>query len=453
MEIPNLRCYAGEFLGTYLFVLTVCCAVLSGAAQWAASAIAFALMVLVYSFAPISGANLNPAVTLALAATGRLEDGWKMAAGYMVVQVIAGIFAGLSAAAMYGHAFSIGPGVGFIWAQAAVVEIVYTMLLCFVVLSVTTKWAGQEENWAFGLAIGLVIIAGGYPAGAISGGAFNPAIAFGIDVSDAVFNHAWFHFGWSFAYLGFAMVGSGLAVALFMVVGPKDDDSGEGAGLIARLLSEFMAVLLLTLTVGLNVLTNSSAPALSIGAMLACLVYAFGPISGAHINPAVTLAILLCGGDNRGIAGIKEAAFYILAQFLGGAVGGLMYMFTLHGQVFALAPNTHFGWGSAAVAEILFTFILCFVVLTVSAKDSPAGMLGGLAVGVSAMVGGTAVGPISGAALNPAVAFGIDLASMIYLGLSATSIAYTCFQLVGAALAAGLFRVLRSGDKKEERSS
>merc|ERR1719236_231170 len=113
---------------------------------------------------------------------------------------------------MFGKAFNLAPGPGFGWASAMTVEILYTFMLCFVVLNVACCTASNGNEY-YGLAIGFVIIAGGYAAGGISGAAFNPAVAFGIDVSSALLG-----FGWSFAYAGFELLGAALAAGAFRVV-------------------------------------------------------------------------------------------------------------------------------------------------------------------------------------------------------------------------------------------
>lgn len=472
-EVPiKARC-AAEFLGTYLLVLSVGCSVLGGKAVWAAAAIAATLSVLVYGLGAVSGAHLNPAVTIASAMNGRLMGGWRVSLYYVGVQLAGGICAGFTSAGLYGQAFRLGPGVNYVWAQAMVVEVLYTMLLCFVVLSITTKWSGNESSRASGIAIGLVIVAGGYPSAAVSGGCFNPAIAFGIDVSDAVHNSAWGRFGWSFAYLGFHVVGSIFGALLFRLVtleafhgdelepsitprsgsapaaktyeAPPVEDMGDRAPLRPRLICEFVGAFFLSFTVGMNVLTGSPAPALSIAAMLAVAVYAVGPISGAHINPAVTIAVLLCGGDERGLAGVREGIYYVAAQLLGGIFGGLVYCMTLSAS-FPLEPGSRYSWGVAAISELIFTFLLCIVMLSVTSRQTPAGDAYGLAVGACALIGGTAVGAISGAPLNPAIAFGVSAASMARGGAWSGCVAYTCFEVAGAALAAGVFRVLRNED-------
>jgi len=174
--------YVAEFVGTYLLVFTVGCNVLSGSPVWAATSIACVLMVSIYALGGVSGANFNPAVSVALGLSGKLE--WKDVGIYSVVQIIAGICAGLSYGALFFKVFNLEPQAGFGWWEAALAEVLYTFMLCFVVLNVATA-AKNAGNQFFGLAIGFVIIAGGYAAGGISGGAFNPAVALGIDVSSA----------------------------------------------------------------------------------------------------------------------------------------------------------------------------------------------------------------------------------------------------------------------------
>merc|ERR1719389_1256889 len=85
--------YAAEFLGTFLLVFTVGCCVLTADPTWAATSIACVLMVSIYAMAGVSGANFNPAVSVALGLSNTLE--WKEVAIYCAVQVGAGIVAAL----------------------------------------------------------------------------------------------------------------------------------------------------------------------------------------------------------------------------------------------------------------------------------------------------------------------------------------------------------------------
>merc|ERR1719424_1656797 len=218
---------------------------------------------------------------------------WKTVGIYIVVQIVAGIVAAFSYAIMFWNAFNLGPSKGFSGLATGMCELLYTFMLCFVVLNVAVarKYSEGEGNQWYGLAIGFVIIAGAYGAGVVSGGCFNPAVAIGIDTSSMGLG-----FGWCFAYMLYELVGAALAGVAFQLVRPEDFDQrrvGMPASMQSRLVSEFIGTYFLVLTVGLNVLGNSPAGAFSIAAALMCMIYALGDISGAHFNPAVTVAILV----------------------------------------------------------------------------------------------------------------------------------------------------------------
>merc|ERR1719487_2396106 len=115
--------------------------------------------------------------------------------------------------------FVFSPSPGFAWWQAGLAETLYTFMLCFVVLNCAASnknGCGTGQQF-YGLAIGFVIIAGGYAAGVISGGCFNPAVALGLDVSSLGLG-----FGWGLLYVVYELAGAALAAALFRVVRPDD---------------------------------------------------------------------------------------------------------------------------------------------------------------------------------------------------------------------------------------
>merc|ERR1719421_2141806 len=272
-------------------------------------------MVSIYALGGVSGANFNPAVSLTLGLSNKME--WKQVGIYCAVQVVAGIAAGISYAIMFTNIFNLEPSAGFGWWEAALAEVLYTCMLCFVVLNCAAakKNGCDTGNQFYGLAIGFVIVAGGYGAGHISGGAFNPAVAMGIDLSSAFLGLFAGHsnlFFWGPVYWLYEAIGACLAVGLFHVVRPDDfDESLEGQDykLSTKLVSEFIGTFYLVLTVGLNVIGKSAAPAFSIAAALMCMIYSLGDVSGAHFNPAVTLAILLSGRVPP-----QQAVSYVLVQ-------------------------------------------------------------------------------------------------------------------------------------------
>lgn len=430
--------YLAEFVGTFLLVFTVGCNVIDGSKVWGVTSIACVLMVSIYAFASSSGANFNPAVSLALGISGKLA--WMEVGIYCLVQVVAGIVAGMCYWLMFGKVFNLAPSAGFGWASAGAAEVFYTFMLCFVVLN-CAACASTSGNQFYGLAIGFVVIAGGYGAGAISGGAFNPAVALGIDISSTGIG-----FGWGLAYVGYELLGAALAGLAFKVVRPEEFPSHgqpqprrpDQYGMLQKLVSEFLGTFMLVLTVGLNVLGRSPAGAWSIAASLMCMIFSLGGVSGAHFNPAVTLAILLAG---RGKTTPTEAGMYVGVQCLAGIAAGITFAGMHHWSFISLGPSSPYGWGACGAAEIVFTFVLCFVVLCVATRrDAGLTQYFGLAIGSCVTVGGIAIGGISGGSLNPAVSLGIASGRPLQNGWSFCF--YTIFELLGGGLAALVFYVV-----------
>eukprot|EP00747_Dinoflagellata_sp_TGD_P167889 gnl/TRDRNA2_/TRDRNA2_193163_c0_seq1.p1 gnl/TRDRNA2_/TRDRNA2_193163_c0~~gnl/TRDRNA2_/TRDRNA2_193163_c0_seq1.p1 ORF type:complete len:461 (+),score=65.56 gnl/TRDRNA2_/TRDRNA2_193163_c0_seq1:67-1449(+) len=447
--------YSAEFLGTFLLVFTVGCNVITGSPIWAATSIACVLMVAIYALFGISGANFNPAVSFTLALAGKME--WSEVFVYVIVQIVAGILGALGYGLLLGQVFNLAPPKGVLWYQAGLVELLYTFMLCFVVLNVATSSQHGSaikngHNQYYGLAIGFVIIAGGYAAGHISGACFNPAVAIGIDVSSLGQG-----FGWCAAYTAFELAGAGIAALLFRLI--RADDYGEefdcsGYPMLNRLLSEFIGTFMLTLTVGLNIIGKSAAPVWSAAAALMCMIMALSSCSGGHFNPAVTTAVVLAG---RGKALWKDAAYYTAVQTVAGLWAAFTYTFIEGGENFQLKPNEKYGWLAVGIAEIIFTFLLCFVVLHVATiyPDEQPHQFVGLAIGFCLIAGGYAASGISGGVLNPAVAIGISSSHIINGGKGWPCLLYMCYEITGAALAAGVFVVTRPSEfrKMEDDSS
>jgi aquaporin Z len=176
-----------------------------------------------------------------------------------------------------------------------------------------------------------------------------------------------------------------------------------------KYLAEFIGTFFLVLTIGCTVIGAGAtviAP-LAIGAALMVMVFAGGHISGAHYNPAVTLAVLI-----RGKVKAADAVPYVIAQIAGAALAALVVgkCFRAGVAVTPMAPHV----GAALLAEFLFTFALVYVVLNAATAEGTSGnSFYGLAIGMTVMTGAFAVGDISGGVFNPAVAVGISM-----LGLS-----------------------------------
>lgn len=204
---------------------------------------------------------------------------------------------------------------------------------------------------------------------------------------------------------------------------------------VAVLLTEFIGTFFLVLTIGLAIASGSVLAPITIGAVLMVMVYMGGHISGAHYNPAMSLAAVM-----RGALPTKSFLPYVLSQ-LAGAVVAAYVSRVITGQTFAPAPGATSTTAAALLVEILFTFALALVVLnTAVTKKTRGNHHYGLAIGFTVMVGAAAGGGISGGAFNPAVGVGPVLVNAVFSGGSWGNLwLYLVGPFVGGALAAGVF--------------
>jgi aquaporin Z len=212
--------------------------------------------------------------------------------------------------------------------------------------------------------------------------------------------------------------------------------------------------LLVFLAVGAAVVgiksSGNLSVALAFGFLLVFVAYAFGPVSGAHVNPAVTLAMLLARKQP-----VSEAVGYWVAQFLGAIVAaGVLKLFVssfgVTDETGGLGTNSfdngHINMAGAFVLEVLLTaaFVLTILLVTDRAAST---VTAGLAIGLSLAVVHVVGIPLDGTSVNPARSFGPALfeggtaLSQVWLFLLAP--------LVGGAVAAVIYPLTRSGDVLE----
>ncbi len=173
---------------------------------------------------------------------------------------------------------------------------------------------------------------------------------------------------------------------------------------------------------------------LTFGLIVAAMVYATGHISGAHINPAVTLAFVIARHFP-----LKEAPMYWGAQLAGAALASLALR-ALLGLVADMGATIPAGSVEQSLGlEIVLTFVLMFVIMAVATDARAAGQGAALAIGGTVALEAIFAGPISGASMNPARSFGPALVGWTWW----SHWAYWVGPVAGAAAAALLYKWLR----------
>ncbi|HWG97923.1 MAG TPA: aquaporin [Pilimelia sp.] len=206
-----------------------------------------------------------------------------------------------------------------------------------------------------------------------------------------------------------------------------------------KYLAEFIGTFFLLFTIYCAVASGSTLAPLAIGAVLMAMVFAGGHISGAHYNPAVTLAVFL-----RGKLPAREILPYVAAQVIGALAGAGAARLVAGAPEGAALSLTGSQLTGAFVAEAAVTFALAYVVLNVAtSKSHPNNSFYGLAIGFTVLAGAVAVGSVSGGVFNPAVAVAVSAAGLISWKLIWL---YLLATLTGAGAAALAFRALNPAD-------
>jgi MIP family channel proteins len=234
-----------------------------------------------------------------------------------------------------------------------------------------------------------------------------------------------------------------------------ETDTLRSRPLRIRVIIEFLGTfLLVTVAAGAGVIDHyagghtisRAAAVVAPGALVMALIYAWGPLSGLHVNPAVTLAFA-----GRKVFRPAWILPYWAAQ-LAGAVMGALFLQVMFGQVKSggTYPISRPGgdW-RAFVMEVVLTAILISVILNTATGHRSIGHNAAIAVGATIALLGLFASPISGASMNPARTLAPDLVGADFTGWWA----YLAGEIIGAVIAVGLINLVRGRPGKQERSA
>ncbi len=223
--------------------------------------------------------------------------------------------------------------------------------------------------------------------------------------------------------------GTGSAVVTLLI----DDGVNHGAAGIGLLggLGDWLAI---GLAFGLTV--------------MAC-IYLFGKISGAHLNPAVTIGLLV----SKNIS-LIDSVYYIVAQAIGAVLGSLLLFVCLGapavtiGGLGATAPGLSVGYIPAMIAECIGTFFLMLVVMGVAVDKKADPGVAGISIGMTVAAVIIVLGAFTGASINPARTFGPYLMDTLLGGANLWGFfpIYLVGPIVGAILAALVYGYLAKGN-------
>ena len=233
--------------------------------------------------------------------------------------------------------------------------------------------------------------------------------------------------------------------------GPEDGQDHEPA-VVRCLFAEFFGTAALTtVAAGGEVIATLSggevshdARAIAPGLLVMALIYAIGDVSGAHVNPAVTLAFAL----RRDFPWRKVPLYWIVQ--IAGALGAAWFLRALFGTAAHLGANqARHGAGTAFVMEILLSWLLITVILGTATRNRLIGPNAAIAVGGTIALCGLFAAPISGASMNPARSLGPALVG----GATGHLWIYLIGPVVGALLAVVGTWIMHGGRKPKERDA
>ena len=227
------------------------------------------------------------------------------------------------------------------------------------------------------------------------------------------------------------------------------DRRGAAATLLSEVLGTFALVFFSAGAVAVDAASGGGVTpvgaGLVAGLIVVAVIFALGHVSGAHINPVVTLAFRLAGR-----IGSRRAAAYVLAQLTGSVLAGLAIVAIVGdaGDAGATAPRIG-GVDAALLAEVILTFFLALTIMGVATDERAQGSFAAIAVGSYVGLAILAWGPVGNASMNPARSLGPAIAG----GEWSAHWIYWVGPIVGATLGVLAYSLLRRRRSRDPDSS
>src|SRR6516164_4293346 len=234
-----------------------------------------------------------------------------------------------------------------------------------------------------------------------------------------------------------------------------EEDTLRQRPLWIRLIIEFLGTFILVTVAAGSGVTNHyvgggpisrTAAVIAPGAVVMAMIYAWGPLSGLHINPAVTFAF-----TGRGVFPVKWVLPYWVAQFA-GAICAALFLQVMFGDVSAggnYPITTPGGEWKSLVMEVALTAILVSIILNTATGHRSIGHNAAIAVGSTVALLGLFASPISGASMNPARSLGPDIVANDYTGWWV----YVAGPVIGASIAVMVIGLVRGLPSQEEQAA
>ena len=175
--------------------------------------------------------------------------------------------------------------------------------------------------------------------------------------------------------------------------------------------------------------------AITFGLVVMSMIYAFGSISGAHLNPAVSIAFTMSGRF-----ALKELPWYIGAQLAGALAASLTLHFMFPASELLGATMPAGSEMQSFIMELILSFFLMLVIINVASGSKEQGMFAGLAIGAVVALEAMFAGPVCGASMNPVRSIAPAVASLHFEHLWI----YIFAPVIGAAMAVPVFKILKS---------